>query len=69
MRTVVTGMTRRRFATMVATPLVLGVARSGRLARRRLGPLGYDLVLLVLGWIAYTASAIIFCKRDLPAPL
>lgn len=36
---------------------------------RRLGPLGYDLVLLVLGWIAYTASAIIFCKRDLPAPL
>jgi ABC-2 type transport system permease protein len=36
---------------------------------RRLGPLGYDLVLLGLGWAAYLASAVIFCKRDLPAPL
>lgn len=36
---------------------------------RRLGPLGYDLILLGLGWVTYTASAIIFCKRDIPAPL
>jgi ABC-2 type transport system permease protein len=35
----------------------------------RLGPLGYDLVLLGLGGLCYFGSAVIFCERDLPAPL
>ena len=34
-----------------------------------LGPLGYDLVLIGLGGIAFAAAARIFCRRDLPAPL
>ncbi|MCO6456980.1 MAG: ABC transporter permease [Pirellulaceae bacterium] len=34
-----------------------------------LGPLGYDLILLVLGTLALVAAAVIFCRRDLPAPL
>lgn len=34
-----------------------------------LGPLGYDLVLIGLGAAAYLAAAVIFSKRDLPAPL
>lgn len=36
---------------------------------RDLGPLGYDLILVVLGIISYFVSAVIFCRRDLPAPL
>ena len=34
-----------------------------------LGPLGYDLVLLAMGSAAYIGSGLIFCRRDLPAPL
>jgi ABC-2 type transport system permease protein len=34
-----------------------------------LGPLGYDLVLILLGSVAYVLAAIVFCRRDLPAPL
>jgi hypothetical protein len=34
-----------------------------------LGPLGYDLILLGLGLAAYLAATMIFCRRDLPAPL
>lgn len=34
-----------------------------------LGPLGYDLVLVAIGLGCYVAAAIIFAKRDLPAPL
>jgi ABC-2 type transport system permease protein len=34
-----------------------------------LGPLGYDLILLVLGFLAYLGSGVVFCRRDLPAPL
>lgn len=33
------------------------------------GPLGYDLILLLLGGGSYLASAVFFCRRDLPAPL
>ncbi len=33
------------------------------------GPLGHDLVLLTLGCACYVVAAVIFCKRDLPAPL
>jgi len=33
------------------------------------GPLGYDLIFLVLGILAYGAAAVIFQRRDLPAPL
>jgi len=35
----------------------------------QLGPLGNDLVFLVLGYLAYVAAAVIFQRRDLPAPL
>lgn len=35
----------------------------------QLGPLGYDLVFVVLGYLAYVAAAVIFQRRDLPAPL
>jgi ABC-2 type transport system permease protein len=34
-----------------------------------LGPLGYDLILIGLGVVAYLAAAVIFQRRDLPAPL
>lgn len=35
----------------------------------QLGPLGYDLIFIVLGYLAYVAAAVIFQRRDLPAPL
>jgi ABC-2 type transport system permease protein len=34
-----------------------------------LGGLGYDSIFLVLGFAAYLVAALIFCHRDLPAPL
>jgi len=34
-----------------------------------IGPLGYDLILVGLGLICYFAAALVFAKRDLPAPL
>ena len=34
-----------------------------------LGPLGDDLILLAGGLLAYVAAAVIFQRRDLPAPL
>ena len=34
-----------------------------------LGPLGYDLLLIGLGLAAYIAAAVIFRRRDLPAPV
>jgi ABC-2 type transport system permease protein len=34
-----------------------------------LGPLGYNLVLLVVGGLSYLAAGVVFHKRDLPAPL
>ena len=34
-----------------------------------LGPLGYDSVLIGMGFTAYVAATVIFCRRDLPAPL
>ncbi len=34
-----------------------------------LGPLGHNAVLLGLGLIAFALAAVIFCRRDLPAPL
>ena len=33
------------------------------------GPLGYDLVLISLGSAAFVFAAVIFSRRDLPAPL
>ncbi len=34
-----------------------------------LGPVGHDLVLIGIGLVGYVAAAIIFQRRDLPAPL
>ena len=34
-----------------------------------LGGLGYDSILIGLGLVAYLGAAVIFCHRDLPAPL
>ena len=34
-----------------------------------LGPLGYNLILLSIGLGCYVAAAVVFQKRDLPAPL
>jgi ABC-2 type transport system permease protein len=34
-----------------------------------LGPLGYDLILVAIGLTCYVAAAVVFAKRDLPAPL
>lgn len=36
---------------------------------KSLAPLGFHLVMLTVGTISYIAAAIIFCRRDLPAPL
>lgn len=33
------------------------------------GPLGYNLILLSIGMVSYLAAAVVFQKRDLPAPL
>jgi ABC-2 type transport system permease protein len=33
------------------------------------GPLGYDFILLAIGGASYVAAAMIFQRRDLPAPL
>ena len=33
-----------------------------------LGPLGFDLILVGIGYLAYMAAAVIFHRRDLPAP-
>jgi len=34
-----------------------------------LGGLGYDSILISLGLMCYLAATVIFCQRDLPAPL
>jgi ABC-2 type transport system permease protein len=34
-----------------------------------LGPLGFTVGLLAMGFVAYTAAIVIFSRRDLPAPL
>ncbi len=34
-----------------------------------LGPLGFDILLIGMGLAAYVAATLIFCRRDLPAPL
>lgn len=34
-----------------------------------LGPMGYNLIFLTLGYLAYVGAAIVFRRRDLPAPL
>jgi ABC-2 type transport system permease protein len=34
-----------------------------------LGGLGYDSILIGLGLLFYVVAAVIFCRRDLPAPL
>lgn len=33
------------------------------------GPLGYNAILLAIGGLCYVAAAVVFVKRDLPAPL
>jgi ABC-2 type transport system permease protein len=37
--------------------------------RWELGALGYDGILVGLGLACYLAGAVVFCRRDLPAPL
>ncbi|HEX3726577.1 MAG TPA: hypothetical protein VHV08_10060, partial [Pirellulales bacterium] len=37
--------------------------------RWELGALGYDSILVGLGLACYAAGAVVFCRRDLPAPL
>jgi len=34
-----------------------------------LGPLGYDLILIGMGLLAYVGATVVFHRRDLPAPL
>ncbi len=34
-----------------------------------LGPLGYNLILIGQGIVFYATAAVVFCRRDLPAPL
>ncbi len=34
-----------------------------------LGGVGYDSILIGLGFVAYLGAAVVFCHRDLPAPL
>ena len=34
-----------------------------------LGGLGYDSILIGLGLVFYVVAAVVFCRRDLPAPL
>jgi ABC-2 type transport system permease protein len=46
---------------------VLRYDAEGRFAE--LGPLGYNLVLIVLGLFSYAGAAVVFARRDLPAPL
>ena len=36
---------------------------------RELGPLGYNLILLVVAALSYLGAGIVFHRRDLPAPL
>ena len=45
------------------------VMRGENGAGLELGPLGYDLLLIGLGLIAYLLAALIFRRRDLPAPV
>ncbi len=33
------------------------------------GPLAYHVVLIAVGALCYVAAAIVFCRRDIPAPL
>jgi ABC-2 type transport system permease protein len=33
------------------------------------GGLGYDSILIGLGLACYIAASVVFCRRDLPAPL
>lgn len=46
---------------------VFGVDGVGEIAG--FGPMGYNLILLGLGAVCYAAAAVVFCRRDLPAPL
>jgi ABC-2 type transport system permease protein len=45
------------------------IMRSPRGEIRELGPLGYNLILLVFGIVSYVAAGVVFRRRDLPAPL
>jgi ABC-2 type transport system permease protein len=45
------------------------LSRSGETQALELGPLGCNLVLSGLGLAGWIAATIIFCRRDLPAPL
>ncbi|MAV36527.1 MAG: hypothetical protein CMJ59_13850 [Planctomycetaceae bacterium] len=33
------------------------------------GPLGSDMILLAIGLVSYLAAIVVFCRRDLPAPI
>ena len=45
------------------------LVRDANGAVEALGPLGYDAILIGLGVAGIVAGAIVFCRRDLPAPL
>ena len=45
------------------------ILTDGQGAWSGLGPLGYDLLLIGMGLGAYLGAAVIFCRRDLPAPV
>ena len=42
--------------------------RGGKGTGAETGPLGYDLLLIGMGTVAYILAGVIFRRRDLPAP-
>jgi len=42
---------------------------AGKHGATHLGPLGCDAILLLLGSLGIVAALVIFCRRDLPAPM
>jgi ABC-2 type transport system permease protein len=45
------------------------IVRDGSGVFQALGPLSYDLILAGLGLLGMLAGVVIFCRRDLPAPV
>ncbi len=41
---------------------------NGFLSHYEIGPLGYSMILIMLGLGLYGAACVIFCRRDIPAP-
>jgi hypothetical protein len=45
------------------------IIRDSSGAFQALGPLSYDAILVGLGLVGIVAGAVVFCRRDLPAPI